>query len=160
MTAATSTDGVVFGTPADVGKPVDKRAVLTWEVITFVVVMLGASALHFAFELSGFYQPLAIAASVNESTFEHLKLFFWPALIVTLVLAFIALVAVVMHAARKPPPAARRPVYPASIDQVDSLSSSWWGSWTSIANTSGGWGGEGSRTALPSVARRMASGAR
>jgi hypothetical protein len=72
-------------TPADVGNPIDKRAVLTWELISFVVVMLGASALHFAFELSGFYQPIAIVASVNESTFEHLKLFFWPALIVALV---------------------------------------------------------------------------
>jgi hypothetical protein len=85
MTAATSADEVVFGTPADVGKPIDKRAILRWELVSFVVVMLGASALHFAFELSGFYQPMAIVASVNESTFEHLKLFFWPALMVTLV---------------------------------------------------------------------------
>jgi hypothetical protein len=85
MTAATSADRVSPGTPADVGNSIDKRTVLTWELISFVVVMVGASALHFAFELSGFYQPIAIVASVNESTFEHLKLFFWPALIVTLV---------------------------------------------------------------------------
>jgi hypothetical protein len=85
MTAATGADSVVLGTPSAVGDPVDKRTVLTWELISFVVVMVGASALHFAFELSGFYQPIAIVASVNESTFEHLKLFFWPALIVTLV---------------------------------------------------------------------------
>lgn len=64
---------------------VDKRAVLLWEVATFVVVMIGASALHFAFELSNFYTPLAVFASVNESTFEHLKLFFWPALIMAVV---------------------------------------------------------------------------
>lgn len=64
---------------------IDRRAILLWEVATFVVVMLGASALHFAFELSGFWRPLAVAASVNESTFEHLKLFFWPALMVSLV---------------------------------------------------------------------------
>ena len=63
----------------------DKRAILLWEVATFVVVMIGASALHFAFELSDFYRPLAIVASVNESTVEHLKLFFWPALIVAFV---------------------------------------------------------------------------
>ena len=63
----------------------DKRAILLWEVATFVVVMIGASALHFAFELSDFYRPLAVVASVNESTFEHLKLFFWPALIMALV---------------------------------------------------------------------------
>ncbi|MGD8487043.1 MAG: DUF6512 family protein [Chloroflexota bacterium] len=64
---------------------VDRRAVILWEVATFVVVMIGASALHLAFELSGFWRPLAVVASVNESTFEHLKLFFWPALIVAFV---------------------------------------------------------------------------
>jgi hypothetical protein len=64
---------------------VDRRAVILWEMATFVVVMIGASALHLAFELSGFWQPLAVVASVNESTFEHLKLFFWPALIVAFV---------------------------------------------------------------------------
>ena len=70
---------------ADAPVVVDKRAVLLWEMATFVVVMLGASALHFAFELSDFYTPLAVVASVNESTFEHLKLFFWPALIMAVV---------------------------------------------------------------------------
>lgn len=58
---------------------------LLWEILAFFVIMIGASALHFAFELSGFYEPLALFASVNESTFEHLKLFFWPALAVALV---------------------------------------------------------------------------
>ena len=47
--------------------------------------MIGASALHFAFELSDFYRPLAIVAAVNESTFEHLKIFFWPAAIMAVV---------------------------------------------------------------------------
>ena len=64
---------------------VDRRAVLRWEIGAFVVTMLGGSALHFAFELSGFAEPVAIVASVNESTFEHLKLFFWPALLFALV---------------------------------------------------------------------------
>lgn len=66
-------------------RSVDRRAVLLWEVGAFVVIMLGASALHFAFELSGFAEPVAIIASVNESTFEHLKLFFWPALLYALI---------------------------------------------------------------------------
>ncbi len=83
LNAPSGTGPVEVLTPA--GNPVDKRAVLIWEVVAFVVIMVGASALHFAYELSGFYQPIAILASVNESTFEHLKLFFWPALIVTLV---------------------------------------------------------------------------
>lgn len=70
-------------TQSDTG--VDRRAVLRWEVGAFLVTMIGGSALHFAFELSGFAEPVALVASVNESTFEHLKLFFWPALIFTLV---------------------------------------------------------------------------
>jgi hypothetical protein len=73
----------VVRTPA--GEPVDKRAILLWEIATFFVVMLGASALHLAFELSDFYRPLAIVAAVNESTFEHLKIFFWPAAIMAVV---------------------------------------------------------------------------
>ena len=80
--------GDVAGVPSSVAdRPVelDKRAILLWEIATFVVVMIGASALHFAFELSNFYTPLAVMASVNESTFEHLKIFFWPALIMALV---------------------------------------------------------------------------
>ena len=77
-----ATDDVVI-TPA--GTPVDKRAVLLWEIVAFFIIMIGASALHFAFELSGFSEPFALFASVNESTFEHLKLFFWPALAVALV---------------------------------------------------------------------------
>ena len=73
----------IVRTPA--GEPVDKRGILLWEIATFFVVMIGASALHFAFELSNFYEPLAVVASVNESTFEHLKLFFWPMLIMAFV---------------------------------------------------------------------------
>ena len=83
MTATTMPADDVVLTPA--GEPVDKRAVLLWEIAAFFIIMIGASALHFAFELSGFYEPFAAFASVNESTFEHLKLFFWPALAVTLV---------------------------------------------------------------------------
>ena len=78
-----SYDGEAVRTSADEG--LDKRAILLWEVATFSVVMIGASALHFAFELSNFYRPLAVVASVNESTFEHLKLFFWPMLIMAFV---------------------------------------------------------------------------
>ena len=67
------------------GEPVHKKTLLWWEVGAFVFIMFGASALHFAFELSDFAEPVAVVASVNESTFEHLKLFFWPALLFALV---------------------------------------------------------------------------
>jgi len=64
---------------------VDRRAILMWEAISFVFIMLVASALHFAYELSNFWRPMAVFGSVNESTWEHLKLFFWPGLVISLV---------------------------------------------------------------------------
>lgn len=44
-----------------------------------------AGSLHFVFELSGFNEVVAVFGSVNESTFEHLKLYFWPALVFALI---------------------------------------------------------------------------
>ncbi|MCB1515995.1 MAG: hypothetical protein KDJ19_00015 [Hyphomicrobiaceae bacterium] len=67
------------------GNPVPKRLVMLWEAGIFVWIMLVASALHFAFELSGFQPWVSVFGSVNESSVEHLKLFFWPALIAALV---------------------------------------------------------------------------
>jgi len=64
---------------------VDRRAIVMWEAISFVFIMLVASALHFSYELSNFWRPMAVFGSVNESTWEHLKLFFWPGLVVALV---------------------------------------------------------------------------
>ena len=42
-------------------------------------------ALHFVLDLSGGWRPLALIAAVNESTWEHLKIGFWPALIYFLI---------------------------------------------------------------------------
>jgi hypothetical protein len=38
------------------------------------------SLLHFCFEWSGSFAPLALFCAVNESVWEHLKLGFWPGL--------------------------------------------------------------------------------
>ena len=46
--------------------------------IIFIVVL--GTVLHFAFEWSGRWIPIAPIAAVNESVWEHLKLGFWPAL--------------------------------------------------------------------------------
>lgn len=61
------------------------RALAIWQAGAVVVVTLIASLLHFAFELSGFWTPMAFFGSVNESTYEHLKIFFWGGLIFALV---------------------------------------------------------------------------
>jgi hypothetical protein len=63
------------------GRPaLDRRAIILWEAGALVFIVLGASALHFLYELSGLQTWATIFGSVNESTFEHLKLFFWPAI--------------------------------------------------------------------------------
>ncbi|NCF68170.1 MAG: hypothetical protein GWP61_19575 [Chloroflexi bacterium] len=54
---------------------------LTWEIAAVFFILLFGSGLHFAFELSNFWYPVAPFAAVNESIWEHLKMVFWPALI-------------------------------------------------------------------------------
>ncbi|MFX1486569.1 MAG: DUF6512 family protein [Promethearchaeota archaeon] len=62
-----------------------KKPILVWEIVGMLFIILLGSFLHFAFELSGEFIPLAAIAAVNESTFEHLKLGFWPALFFALI---------------------------------------------------------------------------
>lgn len=61
------------------------KKLLLWEIIGIAVIILAGSALHFVFELTGRFTPVALFAAVNESTWEHLKLAFWPALIFVLI---------------------------------------------------------------------------
>ncbi|MGI9319064.1 MAG: DUF6512 family protein [bacterium] len=56
-----------------------------WEALGFVWIVLAGSALHYAFEISEYWTPMALIASVNESTWEHLKMYFWPGLLFVLV---------------------------------------------------------------------------
>mgnify|MGYP001826291584 CR=1 FL=1 len=67
------------------GDPIDKGLVLRWEIAAFFVINVFAGVLHFVFELSDFAPWVAVFGSVNESTFEHLKLYFWPALVFALI---------------------------------------------------------------------------
>jgi hypothetical protein len=62
-----------------------KNSIFRWEIIGTIVIILIGSALHFVFELSGGWRPLAVIAAVNESTWEHLKLGFWPAMVFALI---------------------------------------------------------------------------
>ena len=58
-----------------------ERWLARWELVGIPVAVLTGSALHFAFEWSGYWKPLALIAAVNESVWEHLKLAFWPSLL-------------------------------------------------------------------------------
>jgi hypothetical protein len=58
-----------------------RRSILGWELGGIVFIVVLGTVLHFAFDWSGRWVPLAPIAAVNESVWEHLKLGFWPALV-------------------------------------------------------------------------------
>jgi hypothetical protein len=55
--------------------------ILRWELTGAVFIIVVGSALHFLYNWSGAWPPLALVAAVNESIWEHLKLAFWPGFI-------------------------------------------------------------------------------
>lgn len=55
--------------------------ILLWELFGVIFISLIGSLLHFTYEWYGECKPLALISAVNESTWEHLKIAFWPALI-------------------------------------------------------------------------------
>lgn len=65
-----------------------KRSVNLWQFMGFAVVSLGGTLLHFLYDW--LEKPIWIAplSAVNESTWEHMKLIFWPMLIFAIVQSF------------------------------------------------------------------------
>ncbi len=62
-----------------------KRKLLYWEIGAFIFIGTIGASLHYIFELSGFWSPIGWLGAVNESTWEHLKMVFWPALFFALI---------------------------------------------------------------------------
>ena len=58
-----------------------KRTVWLWELFGFAFVSLGGTILHFLYDRLGNAVWIAPFSGVNESTWEHMKLMFWPILI-------------------------------------------------------------------------------
>lgn len=61
------------------------KRLLAWEIGCVFWVAFAGSLLHFAFELSEYWRPMALVAAVNESAWEHTKMYFWPGLAFALV---------------------------------------------------------------------------
>jgi hypothetical protein len=57
------------------------RVFLRWAWGGVLFVVLAGSALHLVFEWTGYFRPVAWLAAVNESTWEHMKLAFWPGVV-------------------------------------------------------------------------------
>lgn len=62
-----------------------KRKTLLWELVGIVVIFLLSSLFHFGFAWSGNNSAFAFVFATNESTWEHMKIFFWATLLFGLV---------------------------------------------------------------------------
>jgi hypothetical protein len=62
-----------------------KRSIKLWQFMGFAVTSLGGTLLHFLYDWLGGAVWIAPFSGVNESTWEHMKLLFWPMLIYAIV---------------------------------------------------------------------------
>ena len=65
-----------------------KRSFGLWQFVGFGVTSLGGTVLHFLYDWLGEAAWIAPFSGVNESTWEHMKLLFWPMLIFAAVQSF------------------------------------------------------------------------
>ena len=62
-----------------------KKQIGLWQLMGFAVASLAGTLLHFLYDWLGEAAWIAPFSGVNESTWEHMKLLFWPMLIFALV---------------------------------------------------------------------------
>ena len=64
------------------------RSTRLWQLFGFGVTALGGTLLHFLYDWLGGSLWVAPFSGVNESTWEHMKLLFWPMLLYAVVQSF------------------------------------------------------------------------
>lgn len=65
-----------------------KRSIGIWQLWGFAVTSLGGTVLHFLYDWLGEAKWIAPFSGINESTWEHMKLLFWPTFIFAIVQSF------------------------------------------------------------------------
>ena len=65
-----------------------KRSIGLWQLMGFSVTSLAGTILHFLYEWLGESIWIAPLSGVNESTWEYMKLLFWPMFIFAIVQSF------------------------------------------------------------------------
>lgn len=60
--------------------PAVRKQLIRWEVISVLWINLVGGFLHEVYRMTGYWAPIALIAPVNESVWEHMKMFFWPGL--------------------------------------------------------------------------------
>ncbi len=65
-----------------------EKSIGLWQLMGFAVTSLGGTILHFLYEWLGDAVWIAPFSGVNESTWEHMKLLFWPMFLYAIVQSF------------------------------------------------------------------------
>ena len=65
-----------------------KRSMGLWQFCGFAATSLGGTVLHFLYDWLGKAAWIAPLSGVNESTWEHMKLLFWPMFLFAVVQSF------------------------------------------------------------------------
>ena len=63
----------------------DKKTILTFQILSTVFTVILGTILHFTYKWSNKNPLVGTFSAVNESTWEHLKLLFFPMLITTII---------------------------------------------------------------------------
>lgn len=63
----------------------NKKTIFKFEVISTIIIMISGVLLHFTYEWSGNNNIVGLVTPVNESVWEHLKLLFFPMLILLII---------------------------------------------------------------------------
>ena len=61
----------------------------TWQIITIIICLILGTFLHFTYEWSSENMIVGLFSAVNESTWEHLKLIFYPMFFMAIIGYFI-----------------------------------------------------------------------
>lgn len=62
-----------------------RKRLLLWELGGFLITAALGTALHFTYDWSGGWEVAAAFSAVNESTWEHMKLLFFPVFVFSVV---------------------------------------------------------------------------
>ena len=65
-----------------------KRSIGLWQLMGFAITSFLGTLLHFLYDLTRESLLTAAFSGVNESTWEHMKLLFWPMFLYTIVESF------------------------------------------------------------------------
>ena len=65
-----------------------RRSIGLWQLMGFAVAAFGGTILHFLYDWLGEAVWVTPFSGVNESTWEHMKLLFWPSFIFAIIQGF------------------------------------------------------------------------